>query len=157
MSRRLSNDLEEGEICEDEEIPAKQSNAGEYSITVNIEEINSAVKCFQSSDHVNAGSLHSNCYLEIPCQSAMSPEASTDNQQESNVDVENEADDKSEDSNDCEVNEEYDEESCSDHRMLNKNESDDSNSMNFQGMIEFYFNYLFFDYFAIWMLNLMVS
>ncbi|CAG9536649.1 unnamed protein product [Cercopithifilaria johnstoni] len=79
MPKRLNDDLEEGEIFDDdEEFNNQQSNVTEYSSAVISEGTNLTIKCFQSLYHANSESLHSN-NLEIPYQTAVFPEINGDN------------------------------------------------------------------------------
>lgn len=142
MLRNLSDDLEEGEICDDEEIDIKQSSIAKYSSIAINERTNLTRNCVQSLYHANCGSLHSNSNLEIPYQSVVSPKINGDNLQRSNNEEgENEAEkDKSEDFHGYEVSEENEEECFLDHRMMDEDESENElKASNFQGMIKFLF------------------
>uniref|UniRef100_A0A8R1TKS1 Uncharacterized protein n=1 Tax=Onchocerca volvulus TaxID=6282 RepID=A0A8R1TKS1_ONCVO len=108
MPRSLTHDLEEGEICDDEEIDINQPDVAEYSSA----SINERTKCFQSLNHNSSKSLYSNNNSKIPYQSAIYSQINGDNLQASNNEKEkNETtEDKSECFDDYEVNEENDEE-----------------------------------------------
>ncbi|VDO48144.1 unnamed protein product, partial [Onchocerca flexuosa] len=123
MRRSLTHDLEEGEICDDEEIDINQPVVAEYSST----SMNERTKCFQSLYHINSKSLYSNSNSKIPYQSALYSQINGGNLQASNNEKEeNETkEDKSECFHDCEVNEENDEEYFLDHKMIDEDESED--------------------------------
>ncbi|VDK85440.1 unnamed protein product [Litomosoides sigmodontis] len=112
MSKSLNDDLEEGEICDDDEgFNIKQSNAVIHSdLTIN-ERTDLSRKCLQSLYRAKSESLNSND-LEIPHQSAVLSEINDDNLR-----------DKSENRYD-KVDETADKECFFDHDVMDENESD---------------------------------
>ncbi|EJW84071.1 hypothetical protein WUBG_05019 [Wuchereria bancrofti] len=132
MPKSLSDDLEEGEIFDNEETVIKQSNVNEYSNRGSNERTNlTKKKCFQSLNYGHNGSFHSNNNLKIPYQSAISVELNKDNLQASNDEKE---ENMSEDIHDYELNDEDDDEECFlDHWLIDEDELEDEfNVADFQ-------------------------
>uniref|UniRef100_A0A1I7VBH4 Uncharacterized protein n=1 Tax=Loa loa TaxID=7209 RepID=A0A1I7VBH4_LOALO len=134
MPKSLSDDLEEGEICDDEEIVIKQSNIAEYSNKAISERTNLTAECFQSSYLVSSGSLCSNNNLEIPYKSVVSSEINDDYLQVNSDEEEKKAEeDKCEDFLCYEVDEEDNEECFLHHKIMDMDESEDELKVtNFQ-------------------------
>uniref|UniRef100_A0A0R3RXK8 CCHC-type domain-containing protein n=1 Tax=Elaeophora elaphi TaxID=1147741 RepID=A0A0R3RXK8_9BILA len=131
MLRKFNDDLEEGEIRDDdEEINIKQSNVTKYSGIAISERTNLTTKRFQSSHDVSSESLHSK-NLKIPYQSTV--KISDDNLKENNYGKEGEkAGDKSKEFHDYEVDED-DGECFLDQRMTDEDQSDEElKDLNFQ-------------------------
>ncbi|KAL3993740.1 hypothetical protein ACH3XW_18820 [Acanthocheilonema viteae] len=122
MPKGLNDDLEEGEICDDdEEFNINKSNVTEYSDVAINKRMNLTTKCFQSLHHANSESLHSDS-LEIPNQLAIFPEINDDN-------LEN----KSEDFHNYEMDEEDDKKCFLDQRVIDDDQLDDELKVsNFQ-------------------------
>lgn len=125
MPEGLNDNLEEGEICDDnEEFNIEQSNITKSSDVVIRERTNLTTECFQSLNHANNKSLHSN-NSEIPYQSTVFPAL--------NNDLENEL----ENFHNYEVD---DGKFFMNQRMMDEDQSDDESKVsNFQGIMEFFF------------------
>ncbi|KAM3719769.1 Protease Do-like 2, chloroplastic [Dirofilaria immitis] len=124
MPKSFTDDVEEGEICDDEEIDINQFNIIEDSSAL----INRGTKYFQSLYHGNNKALLSNTNSEIPHQSAIYPKINegdnlqiNDNKEEDSEAKEN----KPKNFYDCDMNEKNDEEYFLDHKVTDENESED--------------------------------
>ncbi|KAK6104381.1 hypothetical protein QQG55_16050 [Brugia pahangi] len=141
MPKSLSDDLEEGEIFDNEETVINQSNVNEYSNSGSNERTNlTEKKCFQSLTYGHNGSFHSNNNLKIPYQSAICAESNEDNLQACNDEKE---ENMLEDIHDYELNDEEDDEECFlDHWMIDEDELEDElNVANFQDeLVEYHSN-----------------
>lgn len=129
MPKSLNDDLEEGEICDDdEEFNIKQSNATKHSDLVINERTDLSRKCVHSFLHrAKSKSLNSND-LEIPHYSAVFPEINDDNLVNRSKNLYN-----------CEVDETADKECFLDQDVVNEDQSDDELRVsNFQGTVGFF-------------------